>query len=142
MHLLDITTILLCGLLAGNELALSLFINPAIWKLNDLSIVTELARVFGAAMPFWYALCFLLLAAEAWLHRHTAAEPLLLTAAILWALTIVFTLLLLVPRNNRIAAATSSTDWLPLHRQWDRLHRVRIAAVILSTIFLISGLQL
>jgi len=34
-HLLDVMTILCAGLMIGNELAVSLFVNPVIWKLED-----------------------------------------------------------------------------------------------------------
>ena len=123
MHIFDIATILLCTLLTGNELAVSLFLNPAIWKLNDRPIAAELARSLGAVMPFPYALCLILLGTEAWLHRHTPAEPFLLASAILWAFVIVATLLFLVPRNNRIAAAETGPDpdWLRVHHWWDTL---------------------
>ena len=138
MHLLDIPTILLCTLLTGNELAVSLFLNPAIWKFDDRPIAAELARLLGTVMPFWYALCLLLLGSEAWLHRHTPAQPYLLASAILWALTIVATILFLVPRNNRVAAA--GPDWLRIHHQWDTLHRWRIAALLAALIALLHAL--
>jgi len=35
MHTLDLFTILSLGFLTGNELAVSLFVNPAIWKLDE-----------------------------------------------------------------------------------------------------------
>ena len=35
MHPLDLFTILCLGLLTGNELAVSWFVNPTIWKLNE-----------------------------------------------------------------------------------------------------------
>ena len=104
----------------------------------------ELARSLGTFMPFWYPLCLILLGAEAWLHRHTPALPLLLASAILWASIIVATLLFLVPRNNRVAAAQTASspypDWLRVHHQWDTLHRWRIAALIVALICLLHAL--
>jgi hypothetical protein len=35
VHTLDLFTILCLGLLTANELAVSLFVNPAIWKLPE-----------------------------------------------------------------------------------------------------------
>ena len=66
MHLLDTITITLAGLMVGNELALSAFVNPAVWQLESgpqaqgLSI---LARSLGRVMPVWYGLCLALLGA-------------------------------------------------------------------------------
>ena len=58
MHLLDTITITLAGLKVGNELAVSAFFNPAVWRLESgpqalgLSL---LARSLGRVMPFWYS---------------------------------------------------------------------------------------
>src|SRR5882724_10187894 len=107
MHLLDTITITFAGLMVGNELALSAFVNPAVWQLESgpqaqgLSI---LARSLGRAMPFWYSLCLALLVLESILHRHQTAVVPLLAATLIWAGVIVYTVTMLVPINNRIAA--------------------------------------
>jgi hypothetical protein len=71
VHTLDLFTILCLGLLTGNELAVSLFVNPAIWKLNESAqaqALSLLARSLGKVMPIWYALCLVLLIAEAYVR--------------------------------------------------------------------------
>lgn len=132
MHILDTITITFAGLMVGNELALSAFVNPAVWHLESgpqaqgLSI---LARSLGRVMPVWYALCLALLALESFLHRHQAALVPLLTATMVWAGVIVFTITMLVPINDRIASlnpATLAAGWNHDHKKWDSLHRVRI----------------
>jgi uncharacterized membrane protein len=132
MHLLDTITITFAGLMVGNELALSAFVNPAIWRLESgpqaqgLSI---LARSLGRVMPVWYGLCLALLALESFLHRHQAALVPLLTATLIWAGVIVFTIGMLVPINDRIASlntAAPAPGWKHDHKKWDSLHRVRI----------------
>ena len=132
MPLLDTFTITLAGLMVGNELCLSAFVNPAVWRLESgpqalgLSI---LARSLGRVMPVWYGLCLALLALESFLHRHQAALVPLLTATLIWAGVIVFTVAMLVPINNRIASLNSlapTPGWKHDHKKWDSLHRVRI----------------
>jgi uncharacterized membrane protein len=132
MHFLDTITITVAGLMVGNELALSAFVNPAIWRLESgpqaqgLSI---LARSLGRVMPVWYGLCLALLALESFLHRHQAAVVPLLTATLIWAGVIVFSIGMLVPINDRIASLNTTAPapgWKHDHKKWDSLHRVRI----------------
>ena len=132
MHLLDTMTITFAGLMVGNELALSGFVNPAVWHLESgpqaqgLSI---LARSLGRVMPVWYGLCLALLTLESFLHRHQAALVPLLTATMIWAGVIVFTIGMLVPINDRIASLNTVAPmpgWKHDHKKWDSLHRVRI----------------
>ena len=132
MHFLDAVTITFAGMMVGNELAVSAFVNPALWRLESgpqaqgLSI---LARSLGRVMPVWYGLCLLLLMIECFMHRHQAALGLLLTAALIWSGVIVFSISALVPINNRVASlntGTQATDWKRDHKKWDSLHRIRI----------------
>jgi uncharacterized membrane protein len=137
MHILDTITITLAGLMVGNELALSAFVNPAVWRLESgpqalgLSL---LARSLGRVMPVWYGLCLTLLALESFLHRHQPASVPPLMATLIWAAVIVFSIFMLVPINNRIATlnpappdpAAPAPDWKHDHKKWDSLHRVRI----------------
>ncbi len=140
MHLLDILTVLLTTLMTGNELAVSLFINPALWKLDDRSMTKELAASLGRAMPFWYAACLLLLLAEVFTHWQTSARPLLIASACIWIFTIAFTLAVLVPINNRLAAGTSPNPRAE-HKLWDTLHRARIALLIAAILCLLVALN-
>ncbi len=137
--LLDIFTILSIGLMTGNEFAVSVFVNPAIWKLDDRAQASLLARSLGRAMPFWYALNAILLGVEAWLRSHTPVHLLLLIAALLWVAIIVFTILLLVPINNRLGA-DSEPDWHSAHKKWDTLHRIRIVALTAAVICFLYGI--
>src|SRR5258708_22304430 len=128
MHLLDTITITFAGLMVGNELALSAFVNPAVWHLESgpqaqgLSI---LARSLGRVMPVWYGLCMALLTLESFLHRHQPVLVPLLTATLIWAGVIVFTIGMLVPINDRIAALKTTAptpDWKRDHKKWHSLH--------------------
>jgi uncharacterized membrane protein len=138
MHVLDTITIVCVGLMVGNELAVSAFVNPAIWQLESgpqaqgLSI---LARSLGRAMPGWYGLCLALLALESYVHRQAAAFLPLLVATLIWIAVIVFTVTTLVPINNRIAslnAAAPAPGWKQDHQKWDFLHRIRILLLVIA----------
>ena len=140
MHLLDISTILLTTLMGGNELAVSLFINPALWKLDDRPMIREFAASLGKFMPFWYAGCLLLLLAEVSTHWHQPARPLLIASACIWLFTIAFTIAVLVPINNRLAAGTSPNPRAE-HKLWDTLHRARIALLLAAILCLLVALN-
>jgi hypothetical protein len=146
MHLLDALTILCTGSMIGNEIAVSLFVNPVIWQLDESAQAKALslfARSLGKAMPFWYALCLLLMIAEAYLRRQEPVLTLLLVAVTLWVAIILYTVTTLVPINNRIAglsAATLSMEWRQEHKKWDMLHRWRILSLLTAMLFLVYGI--
>ena len=146
MHLLDTITIVCAGLMVGNELAISAFVNPAIWQLESgpqaqgLSI---LARSLGRVMPVWYGLCLVLLALESFLHRYAASLVPLLAATLVWAAVIVFTITMLVPINNRIASLNTAAPvpgWKHEHQKWDLLHRLRILLLLIAFFVLVFAL--
>jgi Domain of unknown function (DUF1772) len=146
MHLLDIITILTTGLMIGNELTVSLFINPVIWQLDEQAQAKALsifARNLGKAMPLWYALSLVLLIAEAYLRRHQPTLPPLLAAIIIWIAVILYSVTTLVPINNRIAALSTAplpTQWLAETKKWDTLHRWRILLLTIAMICVIHAL--
>ena len=83
MSSLDIVAILCIGLLVGTEFAVSVFVNPVIWQLDERAQATAI-RLFavrlGKAMPFWYALSLIFLIIEAVVHRQQAGLSLLIAA--------------------------------------------------------------
>ena len=146
MHILNIITITSAGLMTGNELAVSAFMNPALRRLESgpqAQALSILARSLGRAMPVWYVLCLALMALESFLHLHQAALAPLLIAAGLWVGAIILSVSVLVPINNRIAslnAAASAPGWERDHRKWDALHRVRIILLILALVIVVNSL--
>lgn len=143
MHTLDLFTILCLGLLTGNELAVSWFVNPAIWKLNEspqAQALSLLARSLGKVMPIWYALCLVLLIVEAYVRRNGPYVHFIQGAVILWIAGIVYSISTLVPINNRIARldlASLPAGWRQEHRRWDKLHRWRIGMLAVATASLV-----
>lgn len=146
MHLLNTITIALAGLMVGNELAVSAFVNPAVWQLESGPQAQELsllARSLGRVMPVWYGLCLALMALESYLYRHQAALAPLLAATLIWAAVIAFTIGILVPINNRIASLNPTVPapgWKHDHKKWDALHRVRILLLTVAVLFLTYAL--
>ena len=138
MIFFNLFTILCLGLLIGNELTVSLFINPVMQQLDPrprTQALSLFAQFLGKVMPFWYALCLLLLLAETALYRHETVFRFLIIASSLWAAVIVFTVTTLVPINNRIAALQPEaplSSWQKEHHRWDILHRWRVGLLILA----------
>lgn len=146
MHFLDTITITLMGLMVGNELAVSAFFNPAVWRLESrpqaqgLSI---LAGSLGRVMPVWYGVCLAFLGLESFLHHDDRALLPLLTATVIWVGVIVFTIGVLVPINNRIASLNMGTPepgWEQEHKKWDSLHRIRIVLLLVALVVVIYAL--
>jgi hypothetical protein len=66
----------------------------AIWHLDEgaqTKVLSLLARSLGRVMPFWYALCLVLLLVEAYIHRGESSFHFLLAA--------------IVPINKRITSS-------------------------------------
>jgi uncharacterized membrane protein len=143
--ILNIATTISIGLLIGTELAVSVFINPALWQLEgpaQAQAIRLFARRLGRAMPFWYALNLLLLIFEAIVRRGGPAVLLIAIASALWAAVILFTILFLVPINNRMSRLNSdslSEEARREHSRWDRLHRLRVAALGAAMVLFLVG---
>jgi len=146
MHLLDTITIILAGLMVGNELAVAAFFNPAAWRLDSTpqaQALSILAGSLGRVMPVWYGLCLGLFGLELFLHRHQPVFVPLLTATLIWVGVIIFTISALVPINNRIASLNTTAPtpgWKQDHKKWDSFHRVRILLLALALLALTYAL--
>ncbi len=146
MHSLDILTILCSGFMIGTELAVSAFINPVVWQLEDrvqAKALSLFAALLGKAMPVWYGVCLLLKLIEAFVRRHEPALPSLLIAAGLWIAVIIYSVTVLVPINNRIVVLESGAlpaGWLQEPKKWDMLHRWRILFLTVAMVFLLHGI--
>jgi uncharacterized membrane protein len=144
----DIATVTLAATMVGNEFAVAAFIHPQIRKLNNSThaqTAAPLAAVLGKAMPAWYGLVLMLLGGAAFEHRPVSRGPglLLVFAACLWAATMVFTITMLVPINNRIARMNPThpyAGWSQDRARWDRLHRIRVVLLTVALVLLLTGL--
>jgi uncharacterized membrane protein len=85
-------------------------------------------------MPVWYPAWALMLGIQTWLHWRAPGRGLLLAADAIWVLISLASIFILVPLNNRVVEGVA--DWQRIHRTWDKLHRVRIAALAIAAILL------
>jgi hypothetical protein len=144
----DIATATVTGLMAGNEFAVAAFVHPQLHKLASAAhakTAAPLARVLGKAMPLWYGVALVLILGTAFEHRPLSSGPGLFIglAAVLWAATIVFSIAMLVPINNRIAKMDPEHPydrWLQDRCRWDQLHQVRVTLLIMAFVLLLTGL--
>ncbi len=144
MLLLYTLTVVCIGLLVGAELAMSVFVNPVLEKLDERARAAAI-RLFavrvGTAMPYWYIASLVLMLIETFVHRHEAGSSLLIAAIAVWVAVIVLTLMFLVPINNRMMRLEGSLPEAERrdHKRWDHLHRGRVAALTACLVLLILG---
>ena len=147
MEILNVVSIIIAGLMVGNELAIAAFVHPTFDRLPDdvhLPAAIALARLLGIVMPFWYILVFLLTLAEALIYWHQSGRlPIWIAAsAILWVLASVYSITCLVPINSRIASwekGNPPADWKRFRSRWDLFHRWRVLLLTIAFACLIVG---
>lgn len=137
-HALAIVTVVVVGMMVGVEFAVAVFVNPILDRLPDdycLAARSDGARVLGRAMPVWYISSMVLGAVWAAVAWGGAGASLAATATALLAISIVMSLLLLVPINNRAKTWTAEgrpADWRQQAGRWDRYHDVRVGVIVLA----------
>ena len=135
---LAIVAVTVVGTMVGVEFAVAVFVNPIFLRLPAgaaLEARADGGRVLGRVMPFWYVGSLLLtagLAAATW-GRSAAGAGAATAAAALLAVSVVMSVALLVPINNRSVTWTASDhphDYREQQQRWDRLHYIRVAIII------------
>jgi len=99
--------------------------------------------MLGAVMPVWYITSLVLVAVWAIAGWHHHGTGLVVTAGALLILSVIMSLLLLVPINNRGKTWTPENrpaDWKQQMNRWDRLHYVRVAVIIAAFTLLVAAL--
>ncbi len=143
---LEVVTTVVVGLMVGVEFAVAFVFNPILDGLPEDSRVLGRAhggRMLGALMPFWYTGSVVLAAVWAVAGRNDPGTGLLVTAVGLLVLSVVMSLLLLVPINNRSKTWTPENrpeDWQEQGNRWDRLHYVRVAVIVAAFTLLVTAL--
>jgi uncharacterized membrane protein len=142
MMVLAIVTVVVVGLMVGVEFAVAVFVNPIFDRLPaDAGVAarSDGGRVLGRVMPFWYIGSVLLSsvwAATAW---GAAGTALVLVGIGLLVVSVLMSVTLLVPINNRVvrwAADGVPADWRQQVNRWDRLHYVRVAVIVAAFVLL------
>ncbi|MFI0790502.1 anthrone oxygenase family protein [Streptomyces lydicus] len=145
LDVLTVVTVVVVGLMVGVEFAVAVFVNPILDRLpNDggLDARSDGARILGRVMPFWYIGSVVLGAAWAVLGRGDTGAPLVVAGTALLVLSVVMSILLLVPINSRVATWSHEgvpADWKQQVRRWDRFHYVRVGVIVLAfTLFVVA----
>ena len=133
--------------MVGNEFAIAVFVHPTLDRLPDKvhqAAASALALVLGKFMPFWYILAILLTLGDALAHWHHSGRfpGWTATSEISWVLASVYSIILEVPINNRIASWTKGTppaDWKTFRSRWDLLHRWRMVLLTIAFALLVVG---
>ncbi|NYG60708.1 putative membrane protein [Nocardioides daedukensis] len=143
---LEVVTTVVVGVMVGVEFSVAFVINPILDALPEDSGQLGRAhggRMLGAVMPVWYLTSLVLVAVWAGVEWPQEGTGLVVTAAALLILSVVMSILLLVPINNRgktWAPDTRPTDWHEQVNRWDHLHYVRVAVIIGAFVLLVAAL--
>jgi uncharacterized membrane protein len=133
---LAVITATVVGVMVGVEFAVAVFVNPILRRLpagSSLEARADGARVLGRVMPFWYFASLLL---TAWLAAAKWGGPAgtaAVAAAALLVVSVVMSITLLVPINNRAATWTADhhpADYREQEQRWDLLHYARVAIIL------------
>ncbi|MEV7444561.1 DUF1772 domain-containing protein [Streptomyces sp. NPDC091204] len=143
---LEVFTTVVVGVMVGVEFSVAFVINPILNALPEDSGQLGRAhggRMLGAAMPLWYITSLVLTAVWAIAGWHRPGAGLVVTAGALLILSVIMSILLLVPINNRSKTWTPENrpaDWKEQMNRWDRFHYVRVAVIIAAFALLAAAL--
>ncbi|WP_432846975.1 anthrone oxygenase family protein [Amycolatopsis sp. CA-161197] len=143
---LEVFTTVVVGLMVGVEFSVAFVINRILDGLPDDSGQLGRAhggRMLGALMPFWYIGSLVLSAVWAvagWQHPGTG---LVVIGAALLIVSVLMSVLLLVPINNRGKTWTPENrpaDWKEQMNRWDRFHYARVGVLVAAFAVLVTAL--
>ncbi|MFL1382146.1 MULTISPECIES: anthrone oxygenase family protein [unclassified Nocardiopsis] len=142
---LEVLTTVIVGVMVGVEFSVAFVINRILDALPEDSGQlgrSHGGRMLGAVMPVWYITSLVLVALwaiAAWGHDGTG---LVITAGALLLVSVIMSVLLLVPINNRGRTWTPDdrpADWKQQMNRWDRLHYIRVAVIIAAFALLVAA---
>jgi uncharacterized membrane protein len=143
---LEVFTTVVVGVMVGVEFSVAFVINPILDGLPDDSGLRGRAhggRMLGAVMPVWYITSLVLVAVWAIAGWHNHGTGLVVTAGALLIFSVIMSILLLVPINNRGKTWTPDDrpdNWKQQMNRWDRFHYVRVAVIIAAFALLVAAL--
>lgn len=144
---LAVVTVVVVGMMVGVEFAVAVFVNPILGRLPEDSCIaarSDGGRLLGRVMPFWYIGSMMLGVAWAIVAWGGAGVSLVTAAIALLAVSVVMSLLLLVPINNRSKTWTGEdrpADWKQQADRWDRYHYIRVAVIVLAFVLFAVALS-
>ncbi|MFC9459395.1 anthrone oxygenase family protein [Streptomyces sp. NPDC056983] len=146
LNALEVVTTVVVGVMVGVEFSVAFVMNRIFNALPEDSGQLGRAhggRMLGAVMPVWYIGSLVLVAVWALAGWHHHSTGLVVTAGALLLLSVVMSILLLVPINNRGKTWTPENrpeDWKEQMNRWDRWHYVRVAVIIAAFALLVAAL--
>ncbi|MFE5170965.1 anthrone oxygenase family protein [Streptomyces sp. NPDC056634] len=146
LNALEVVTTVVVGVMVGVEFSVAFVMNRIFNALPEDSGQLGRAhggRMLGAVMPVWYIGSLVLVAVWALAGWHRPGAGLVATAGALLILSVVMSILLLVPINNRGKTWTPENrpaDWKEQMNRWDRWHYVRVAVIIAAFALLVTAL--
>jgi uncharacterized membrane protein len=146
LNALEVFTTVIVGVMVGVEFSVAFIMSRILNALPEDSRQLGHAhggRMLGALMPFWYMGSLALSAIWAVAGWHHRGAGLVVTAAGLLIVSVVMSILLLVPINNRNKTWTPDNrpaDWKQQLSRWDRYHYVRVAVIIAAFTLLAAAL--
>ncbi|MGW1816658.1 anthrone oxygenase family protein [Streptomyces sp. NPDC002125] len=146
LNALEVFTTVVVGLMVGVEFSVAFVINRIFDALPEDSGQLGRAhggRMLGAVMPFWYIGSLVLVVIWSIAGRNQGGAGLTVTAGGLLLLSVIMSLLVLVPINNRGKTWTPENrpaDWKEQANRWDRYHYVRVAVIVAAFTLLVAAL--
>ncbi|MFF9431681.1 anthrone oxygenase family protein [Streptomyces sp. NPDC014746] len=143
---LEVTTTVAVGLMVGVEFSVAFVMNPIFNALPDDSnqqAHSHGGRMLGAVMPFWYIGSLVLVAVWAIAGWRQGGAGLVVTAGALLIVSVIMSILLLVPINNRGKTWTPENrpaDWKEQMNRWERYHYARVGVIIAAFTLLVTAL--
>lgn len=136
LNALEVVTTVVVGVMVGVEFSVAFVMNRIFKALPEdggLLARAHGGRMLGALMPFWYIGSLLLVAAWAVAGWGQGGAGLVVTAGALLVVSVLMSVLLLVPINNRSKTWTPDNrpaDWMEQSDRWDRYHYARVAVIV------------
>jgi uncharacterized membrane protein len=146
LNALEVLTTVVVGLMVGVEFAVAFIMNRILDALPEDSGQLGHAhggRMLGRLMPFWYIGSVVLIVIWAVAGRQHDGAALVVTAAGLLIVSVLMSVLLLVPINNRNRTWTPQTrpaDWKQQLNRWLRYHYGRLAVILAAFTLLVTAL--
>ena len=143
---LEVVTTVVVGVMVGVEFSVAFVMNPILNALPEDSAQLGHAhggRMLGAVMPFWYIGSVVLVAIWAITGWHHDGTGLVVVAGALLIVSVIMSVLLLVPINNQSKtwnAGNRPADWKEQLNRWNRYHYVRVAVLIAAFAVLVAAL--
>ncbi|GAA4962488.1 DUF1772 domain-containing protein [Yinghuangia aomiensis] len=143
---LQVTTTVVVGLLVGVEFCVVVIMKRILDALpGDAGQLGHAhgGRMLGALMPFWYIGSLVLSTVWAVAGWHHDGTGLVVTAAGLLIVSVLMSVLLLVPINNRNKTWTPENrpaDWREQLHRWERYHYGRVAVITAAFTLLVTSL--